>query len=100
MPNGQWATSQRSQTLPRGWQRIRQHVLERDNYTCYVCGGHASHVDHIDNAAAGGTDDYANLAAICVADHQRKSSAEGGRAAQAARPKRTRPSEDHPGILK
>jgi len=99
MPNGQWATSQRTKTLPKGWASIRSFILERDKHTCYICGGRATHVDHITNAAAGGTDNYANLAAICITDHQRKSSAEGGRAAQARRPKRTRDPEPHPGIL-
>jgi 5-methylcytosine-specific restriction enzyme A len=98
MPNGQWKTSQRKATLPPGWAKIRRRILTRDNHTCYKCGGLATHVDHIANAAAGGDDKDANLAAICVDCHQTKSSAEGGRAAQARKPKRQRPSEPHPGL--
>ena len=100
MPNGQWATSNRNATLPRGWATIRARILERDNHTCYECGAHATHVDHIHNSAAGGDDRDANLAAMCVDCHQTKSSAEGGRAAQARKPKRQRPPEPHPGLRK
>ncbi|MEV7013289.1 HNH endonuclease [Streptosporangium sp. NPDC051022] len=98
MPNGQWKGHNRQASLPKGWPAIRQHVLERDNHTCYKCGGHATHVDHVQNAAAGGSDDYANLAAICVDDHRSKSSAEGGRARAAKQGRRQRPPEKHPGL--
>ncbi|TYK45167.1 HNH endonuclease [Actinomadura decatromicini] len=100
MPNGQWKTSTRKATLPTGWDKIRRRILTRDNHTCYKCGNHATHVDHVANSAAGGDDSDANLAAICFDCHQTKSSAEGGRAAQARKPKRTRPAEAHPGIVR
>lgn len=99
MPNGQWVGHDRKASLPAGWDALRRFVLERDEHRCYMCGGYATHVDHVINAASGGTDDPSNLAAICVDDHRKKSSAEGGRAFQAQRPRRQRPAERHPGLL-
>lgn len=98
MPNGQWRTSRRKDTLPPNWEQIRRVALARDAHTCYVCGGHATHVDHVKNSAEGGTDAESNLRAICEWDHLIKSSAEGGRAKAAKQGRRLRPPEPHPGI--
>lgn len=70
-----WATSRRR---PPGWAKIRQRILRRDRWTCYlrlpgVCVGHATQVDHIDNL---GGDEDENLAAICAPCHLRKTQAE------------------------
>jgi 5-methylcytosine-specific restriction enzyme A len=40
-------------------------VLDRDNRTCYICGGPANEVDHIIPIRRGGTDDLSNLRACC-----------------------------------
>jgi 5-methylcytosine-specific restriction protein A len=87
----------RTQPLPRNWTRIRQRILRRDGGVCYVCGRPgADTVDHIVPASNGGTDDDDNLAAIHeVPCHQRKTAIE----ANAAKPKRKRPPERHPGLL-
>jgi len=38
------------------WKRLRQQILIRDNWTCYLCGKEATTVDHILPLAKGGTD--------------------------------------------
>lgn len=50
---------------PPGWERIRQAVLERDDYRCHRCGEPgADTVDHITPQHQGGTDAMSNLAAV------------------------------------
>ena len=68
------------------WRKLRKRILERDRFLCQVCLAHgvatpANEVDHITNKASGGTDDEANLQAICKHCHEVKTYAE----AQAAR---------------
>ncbi len=40
-------------------------VLYRDAYRCQRCGSAANHVDHVHPVLFGGTDDVANLQALC-----------------------------------
>lgn len=48
------------------WKKVRLAILARDAYTCYVCGGVADQVDHLQARASGGAlFDSENLAAIC-----------------------------------
>lgn len=102
MASGQWAGSTRRQRLPPDWPAIRRRILKRDGHACtwaengIACGVRATDVDHIIN-----NDDHSdtNLRALCSTHHRRKSSAEGGRAAQARRVPRKRPAERHPGML-
>ena len=67
--------------------RLRRQVLERDGHTCQwlddagICGAPATDVDHVIPRAAGGTDDPANLRAICARHHRAKT----GREARAMR---------------
>lgn len=56
----------------RGWQRIRLIVLERDGYTCRMCGKPARSVDHIIPRALGGTHEPDNLRAVCVPCNSKK----------------------------
>lgn len=102
MPNGQWAGSNRAQRLPNDWAERRAEVFRLFGDICHECGlPGANEVDHLQ--AGDNHDVAANLRPIhgkgtpqnC---HQRKSSAEGGRAAQARKPKRRRPPEPHPGL--
>jgi 5-methylcytosine-specific restriction enzyme A len=106
MPRG--AQSSRVEPLPPNWEtEIRPRILTRDGYSCQreisydgtKCGVYAYRVDHIIPAHLGGTDEDDNLEALCDHHTRQKDSAEGGRAAQARRPKRTRPAEKHPGLL-
>lgn len=62
----------------RPWRRKREAILVRDKYTCQSCGLVTSEleVDHIINVARGGSDADANLQALCVPCHQRKTAAE------------------------
>jgi 5-methylcytosine-specific restriction protein A len=108
MPNGQWRNSQRRERLPPDWPQICQAVREVYGTNCYQCGhDDASDTDHVNRG-----DDHRieNLRPICgkqckqCADEHRtpchvaKSSREGGQAAQAAKPKRAREPERHPGM--
>lgn len=96
-----WANGYRS---PPGWTTTRTRILTRDAGICYICGGDgANEVDHIINAAAGGSHDDTNLAAV----HKTPCHAAKTRAEQrAARnvpppppmPRKKRAPETHPGI--
>lgn len=99
MPNGQWVNSRRADRLPRDWRtQIRPEVFRIYGDICHVC--HRPGANDVDHLEAGDNHAIENLRPIhrfpC---HARKSSAEGGRAAQAKRPKRQRPAEAHPGLL-
>lgn len=53
---------------------IRQQVLERDEYTCQICGKYADtklHVHHILKRKEGGTDHLDNLITACPSCHKR-----------------------------
>lgn len=62
----------------RPWRRKRESILLRDKYTCQGCGVVTLdlEVDHIVNIARGGTDDEANLQALCVPCHKAKTAVE------------------------
>ena len=47
------------------WEKKRQKVLARDNYTCAYCNQYGDTVDHILAKANGGTDDDWNLITAC-----------------------------------
>ena len=49
------------------WRKLRLSILQRDQYSCYLCGTpDANEVDHIRPRSKGGADyDPENLAAIC-----------------------------------
>lgn len=53
---------------------IRQLVLERDNFTCQLCGAEKDsrlHVHHILKRKEGGTDHLDNLLTVCPSCHSR-----------------------------
>jgi len=58
------------------WDRVRQKVLKRDNYTCVKCGFHTGYnliVDHIKPIALGGKEyDLDNLQTLCEKCHREK----------------------------
>lgn len=56
------------------WQRTRVAVLEREGYRCVDCGTVqvSLQVDHIVPLAAGGSNDLANLRALCRWCHGRR----------------------------
>lgn len=72
-----WASSDRAKRLPSNWTALRRLVLQRDRYTCHVCGGYGDRVDHV---VAGDNHDPSNLAPICLPCDRHKSGVEGGRA--------------------
>ncbi len=103
-----WSTSNRKQTLPRGWEATRRRILKRDGGRCTVirldtetrCNEPATDVDHIVPHSLGGTEDDSNLASCCGWHHSRKSSAEGGNAAATAVARRKAAKKRrHPGLL-
>lgn len=97
---GGWQHSDRKSRLPHDWAQRRIRVLRRDGYRCQhrdevgiLCGAWANQVDHVER---GDDHDEANLQALCRDHHAAKSSAEG----VAAQPRRRRPPEPHPGLLR
>lgn len=82
---GHFGSPHRASASRRGygaqWRRLREQVLDRGDHLCQVCraAGHVSPayaVDHIRPKAAGGTDDPANLRAICRDCHRKKTQEE------------------------
>jgi 5-methylcytosine-specific restriction protein A len=81
-----WAPdSRRGSRQDRGygaaWEALRLQVLTRDRGICIPCYGRgrytrAVEVDHVLSKARGGSDDLANLQAICKACHRRKTELE------------------------
>lgn len=66
------------------WRKLRESVLARDRYLCQTCYRlgqftNANIVDHIINKANGGTNNTANLEAICFKCHKRKTNREASR---------------------
>ncbi|MFW1635636.1 HNH endonuclease [Acinetobacter oleivorans] len=62
----------------RSWRKLKQHVHERDQWTCCHCQCVTMELecDHIVNTAQGGTDDLDNLQSLCKPCHDKKSLAE------------------------
>jgi HNH endonuclease. len=96
--SGGWSSSDRKARLPSNWRTIRAKVIARDSI-CKICGVRpSSHCDHIEAK----TDTHAEdrLQGVCAECHAQKSSREGNDAQRAnPRPGRTRPTEQHPGLL-
>lgn len=108
MPNGQWRGSTRRDRLPADWPQLCKLARELYGDWCYQCRHEkAADTDHVERG-----DDHRvqNLRPICglacpqcrdehrTPCHTVKSSREGGQAAQAAKPKRARAPEAHPGM--
>ena len=95
----------RTTPLPSDWDAIRTAVLRRDGGRCTSkmkdgtrCRDRATDVDHIIPAHRGGTDNAANLTAICDWHHRRKTSREAN-AANWTNVPRAREPERHPGLI-
>lgn len=107
MPTG-WKGSNRRHTLPTNWTTvIVPGILARDHYQCQhiredtgrPCHRRARDVDHKVPYHQGGTDDPANLEALCPWHHGRKSGREGGVASGKARRARKQQAKPlHPGL--
>jgi len=101
---GNWAGSNRRDSLPIDWPATRKRIFARDGYRCTDttegerCAKRASHCDHVIPHYQGGTDDDSNLTSKCPKHHFRKSSQEGAEAMRAQRAKLTRPAPKHPGM--
>ena len=55
------------------WKELRRKVLERDNYTCVICGKPAEEIDHIVPISMGGAMfDMNNLQSLCKQCHKEK----------------------------
>ena len=56
------------------WSRIRQKVLNRDGYSCQICGlveTSILHIHHIMKKRDGGTDHMDNLITLCPSCHHK-----------------------------
>lgn len=61
---------------PRGYERLRRQILERDQYVCWICElPGATEVDHVVPRDRGGTHHPSNLKAA----HKRCNSGKGNR---------------------
>lgn len=102
MPNGQWANSDRASRLPPNWStELVPETFAVYGDTCHVCG--LAGADQVDHVIPGDDHSLANRRPIHGPNtpqrcHVYKSSSEGGKAAQARKPKRRRLPEPHPGI--
>ena len=86
----------RTKPLPPDWEKTRRRILERDGGRCYLCGrGGCRKVDHIVPVSQGGGEEDSNLGTICDPCERRKTARE----ANAAKPRRTRPKENPPGLV-
>jgi hypothetical protein len=58
------------------WQRLRQAVFERDNFTCVYCGATEAvlHADHVHPRSRGGRDEMENLVTACASCNLSKGS--------------------------
>lgn len=89
-PSGGWhgqAGSRHDRGYGSAWDRLRETILQRDDYLCQQClrdgrltplkvrpYDHA--VDHIIPKAKGGTDDPDNLQSLCAPCHDAKTEAD------------------------
>lgn len=76
-------TTPQSRGYGSAWVKLRKAILQRDRYLCQVCLADgrptpATAVDHITPKAKGGTDDPANLQAICKPCHDAKTIEDAG----------------------
>jgi len=83
-----WAQTTTDGTTARGygwaWQQLRERILQRDCGLCQECKRNGkvklgTEVDHIVQAADGGTDEDHNLELLCHDCHADKTAAEGGK---------------------
>lgn len=81
-----WSTTSRKSRHERGygreWDQTRKRILSRDRHLCQPCLATGrvipgTEVDHVKPKSQGGTDDDANLQAICHPCHQAKTAREG-----------------------
>jgi 5-methylcytosine-specific restriction enzyme A len=63
------------------WRAVRAGVLKRDGYVCQLklvgCTGLATIADHIVVWRDGGSDDEANLRAVCASCHNKRHPSKG-----------------------
>lgn len=80
-----WPTTSRHERgYGKEWDRLRQQAMTRDNRLCQPClrAGRvtaATEVDHVTPKAKGGTDEMANLQAICSLCHVEKGLRDDGK---------------------
>lgn len=90
--------SNRRSRLPADWHRRRAAALQRDHHRCRLCGAPAVAVDHIVPHTKGGTDELANLQAVCQPCHDAKTKREIAEARWAPERRNQRPPTPHPGL--
>lgn len=83
-PRDHGGKSRQERGYGRAWDKLRLVVLARDKHLCQPCRRAsritaAEAVDHIIPKAKGGSDELANLEAICTPCHRDKSMADQGK---------------------
>ncbi|MEV5353276.1 HNH endonuclease [Streptomyces sp. NPDC052693] len=96
--SGGWQRSTRKARLPSNWRALRAEAHRRNpEHNCHICGRPGG--DALDHKQAGDDHSLDNLDwahdQVPPHCHRKKSSAEGN----AARPRRQRPPEAHPGLI-
>ena len=74
---------------PSVWERIRQTVFIRDNWTCYICKSNTPPADTIDHIQRGDNHDLDNLAPVHDRNAPHCHRSKTGREGAASRAKRT-----------
>jgi len=74
-----YVNSIRGRSKESGWRKLRRSILERDGYTCQLCGakgtgsvfdkGRCMLAHHVVEQSKGGSDDPSNLMTICRKCH-------------------------------
>ena len=77
-------TSRHARGYGTAWDKLRKRILERDKYLCQGCLAKqritpATEVNHKTPKAQGGTDDEANLEAICHPCHVDETARQAGK---------------------
>ena len=90
--------SGRSQYSDRRWRRLRARILRERPFCECGCGKPSTDVHHLDGLGLNGPRGYdpANLQALAHDCHSRITAGEHG---WGARPKRTRETPKHPGLI-
>lgn len=98
-----WGTGASERVGTARHKKQRARILRRDNRQCQLryrdrCIGTATEMDHIQNVAGDGSDDDANMQAVCHPCHAKKTQDEAQAALAAKRARLKLPADDHPGL--
>lgn len=90
--------SRRLTKLPPNWPTLRLKQLAADNWTCQQCGHYSPTGNGLEADHYGHRDDHTHLRTLCTPCHATRTGKQAA-AARANKHNRTRPQENHPGII-